>query len=167
MKGRLGRWIVAALGVAAVMVMTPATVSADTQTANLSVSATVVSSCVISSGSLSFGNYDPTSSSNVDQSASFNVACTKGTSATVGLGLGANASGSTRRMTNGADHLSYELYKESGRTNVWGNAGGDLVSLGAAASNGNQSLTVYGRITGSQNVGSGNYSDTVVMTVTF
>lgn len=157
----------AAIGCAVMLVAAPISVSADTQSANLTVSATVIASCSVSNASLAFGNYNPTTSGNVDQSASFNVTCTKGTTATVGLGTGANASGSTRRMTNGSDYLTYELYKETGRTNVWGNAGADLVSLAAASSNSAQSLTVYGRVTGSQNVGAGSYTDTVVVTVTF
>ena len=139
---------------------------AATATANLTVTATVLASCTVSNATLAFGNYDPTGG-NVDQSASLQVACTKGTPATVGLNTGANASGSTRRMGNGTDFLVYELYKEAGRTNVWGNAGSDLISLAAAASNAAQTLTVYGRVSGLQDVSVGSYTDTVVVTVTF
>ena len=139
---------------------------AATATANLTVTATVLASCTVSNATLAFGNYD-TTGGNVDQSASLQVACTKGTPATVGLSTGANASGSTRRMGNGTDFLVYELYKEAGRTNVWGNAGSDLISLAAAASNAAQTLTVYGRVSGLQDVSVGSYTDTVVVTVTF
>ena len=139
---------------------------AATATANLNVTATVLASCTVSNATLAFGNYDPTGG-NVDQSATLQVACTKGTPATVGLNTGVNASGSTRRMGNGTDFLAYELYKEAGRTNVWGNAGSDLISLAAAASNAAQTLTVYGRVTGLQDVSVGSYTDTVIVTVTF
>jgi spore coat protein U-like protein len=142
-------------------------VKANTANANLAVSATVVSSCTVGAGTLAFGNYDTTSASNVDQSGTFQVTCTKGTTATVGLDTGANPLTGTRRMTNGTDFLTYELYKETARTNVWSNSGAGLVSLAAAPSNSAQTLTVYGRITGSQNVGAGSYTDTVVITVTF
>jgi spore coat protein U-like protein len=140
---------------------------AATASANLTVTATVVSTCSVGAGSLAFGNYDPTAASNVDQAGTFQVTCTKGTSATVGLDTGSNASGSTRRMTDGTDFLSYELFKETARTNVWGNAGAGLVALAAAPSNAAQTVTVYGRISGSQDVRAGSYSDTVVITVTF
>jgi spore coat protein U-like protein len=50
---------------------------------------------------------------------------------------------------------------------VWGNAGAGLVALAAAPSNAAQTVTVYGRISGSQDVRAGSYSDTVVITVTF
>ena len=163
---RIRRFGVCALAIAAAVVSAPA-VNASTATGNLTVTATVISSCSVTAGTLAFGNYDPTLGSNVDQSGTFQVSCTKGTSATVGLDAGANASGATRRMTNGTDFLTYELYKETARSNVWGNSGAGLVSLSAAPSNSPQTLTVYGRVTGSQNVGAGSYSDTVVVTVTF
>ena len=161
------RACVASAFVIALVAVAPPVANATTATANLTVTATVLSTCSVTAGSLAFGNYDPTSASNVDQAGTFQVTCTKGTSATVGLDTGSNASGSTRRMTDGTDFLSYELYKEAARTNVWSNSGLGLVSLAAAPSNTAQTLTVYGRISGSQNVGAGSYSDTVVITVTF
>jgi spore coat protein U-like protein len=157
---------VAALATALVTAA-PNLASAATASANLTVTATVLSTCSVAAGSLAFGNYDPTSALNVDQAGTFQVTCTKGTSATVGLDSGSNASGATRRMTDGTDFLSYELYKETARTNVWSNSGGGLVNLVAAPSNAAQTLTVYGRISGSQNVQAGSYSDIVVITVTF
>jgi spore coat protein U-like protein len=70
-------------------------------------------------------------------------------------------------MTDGSDFLTYELYKESARTNVWGNAGGALVTLAAASSNAPQTLTVYGRIPPGQNVSVGSFGDSVQITVTY
>ena len=95
------------------------------------------------------------------------MACTKGTGATVGLGDGDNFLSGARRMKNGSEYLTYELYKESGRTNVWGNSGGALVTLANAASNAAQTLTVYGRIAPGQNVSVGNFGDAVQITVTY
>lgn len=63
--------------------------------------------------------------------------------------------------------LTYELYKESGRTNVWGDSGGAAVTLAAASSNAPQTLTVYGRVPPGQDVGVASYTDTVLITVTF
>jgi spore coat protein U-like protein len=140
---------------------------AATATANLAVSATVVASCSVSSGTLAFGNYDPTATSNLDASTTFQVTCTKGTAATVGMNVGANAQGSTRRMVNGSDYLTYELYQDSGRSTVWGSAGPALLSLSAASSNAAQTVTVYGRVPQSQDAAVGSFADTVVMTVIF
>jgi spore coat protein U-like protein len=107
-------------------------------------------------------------SANLDGTGTVIVACTKGASATVGLGLGLNASGSTRRMSNGGtEYLDYELYQDSGRTTVWGNSGAGLYSPGAAPSKAARNFTVYGRVTANQDVAAGSYSDTVVATVNF
>lgn len=145
----------------------PAPAVAATATATLTVSANVVSSCTVTNGTLAFGAYAPTATGNVDQTGTFTVSCTKGTGATVGLGDGANFSSGARRMTNGSEFLTYELYKESARTNVWGNAGGALVTLANAASNAAQTLTVYGRIPPGQDVSVGNFGDSVQITVTY
>jgi spore coat protein U-like protein len=144
--------------------------SAATATANLGVSATVTSNCTISTAALAFGNYDPVGANlaaDLDSNGTVTVACTKGSTATIGLGLGANPSGSVRRMTDGTDFLTYELYQDSNRTTVWGNAGADLLSPPAAPSKAPRNFTVYGRVVANQDVAAGNYSDTVLATVNF
>jgi spore coat protein U domain-containing protein, fimbrial subunit CupE1/2/3/6 len=96
---------------------------AASATANLGVSATVTNNCTISTAALAFGSYDPVvanASSNLDGTGTVVVACTKGATATIGLGLGGNASGSTRRMGDGGtNYLTYELYQDSGRSTIW------------------------------------------------
>jgi spore coat protein U-like protein len=141
--------------------------AAATATATLTVSANVISSCTVTNGTLSFGNYAPTATGNVDQTGTFTVACTKGTGATVGLGDGNNFLSGARRMNNASEFLTYELYKETDRTNVWGNSGGALVTLTAAASNTPQTLTVFGRIPPGQDVSVGSFGDSVQITVTY
>lgn len=156
--------------VAAGSMITARAADAATVTANLNVTATVIQVCVVSGGNLAFGNYDPTAAANVDQVGSFEVACTKGsTGVTIGLGLGANAAASQRRMTNSTDFLNYEIYKEAARTNVWGNAGAALVSYTPVTTSAAQTFQVFGRIPAAQvTVGVGaTYTDTVVITVTF
>jgi spore coat protein U-like protein len=145
--------------------------SAASATANLAVSATVTNNCTISTAPLSFGAYDPVvahASANLDGTGTVNVACTKGTAPTIGLGLGANATGSVRRMNDGGtNYLTYELYKDSTRATVWTNSGAGLLSPVAAPSKAVRSFTVYGRVVSNQDVPAGSYNDTVVATVNF
>jgi spore coat protein U-like protein len=145
--------------------------SAATATANLGVSATVTNNCTISTAALAFGSYDPVvahASTNLDGTGTVIVACTRGATATIGLGLGSNASGSVRRMKDsGTNYISYELYQDSGRSTVWGTAGGALLSPGAAPSKAARNFTVYGRVASNQDVPAGSYNDTVVATVNF
>jgi spore coat protein U-like protein len=157
----------AAIGVAGLS----SSVSAATATANLSVSATVTNNCTISTAALAFGSYDPVvahASTDLDGTGTVIVACTKGATATIGLGLGSNASGSVRRLKDsGTNFINYELYLDSGRTTVWGTAGAGLLSTGAAPSKAARNFTVFGRVPSNQDVPAGSYNDTVVATVNF
>lgn len=145
----------------------PVRLEATTATSTLAVTATVISSCTVLPGTLSFGNYNPTSGSPLDVDGSFTVTCTTGTAPVVGLGLGLNPNGSTRRMTSGLQFLTYEIYKETGRSNVWGDSGGDTVTLAPAPSILPQTIAVYGRIPANQSVSTGVFVDTVAITLTF
>ena len=144
--------------------------SAATATANLTVSATVTNNCTVTTNALAFGSYDPVvanAAATLDGTGAVSVACTRGATATVGLGGGSNASGSTRRLGDGSgNYLAYELYSDSGRSAVW-NAGAGTLSLSAAPSRAARDFTVYGRVAGNQDVPAGTYGDTVVATVNF
>jgi spore coat protein U-like protein len=144
--------------------------SAATATANLTVSATVTKNCTVSTSALAFGSYDPVvanASANLDGAGGVTVACTRGATASIALGSGSNAAGSTRRMADGAGNfLTYELYSDSGRSTVW-NSGAGALSLTAAPSRAGRDYAVYGRIAGNQDVPAGTYGDTVVATVNF
>lgn len=174
MRNVLARVFVPRVAAGAAMIALTAAaqpVTAATATANLSVSATVINNCVISTAALSFGNYDPVdanAAANLDASGTVTIACTKGATASIGLGLGGNASGATRRMTDGSGNfLTYELYQEAGYVTVWGDAGAGLLSPVAAPSKAARNFSVYGRVASNQDVEAGTYTDTVVATVNF
>ena len=156
---------------ALVIAVAPASISGATATANLAVSATVITNCSINTTALAFGNYDPAgahTAADLDGTGTVSVACTKNTAPTIALGLGNNASGSTRRLKDGGtNYLTYELYQEAGRTTIWGTSGAALLSPGAAPSKAARDFTVYGRIAGNQDVPAGAFTDTVVATVNF
>ena len=135
------------------------------------VGAVVSPECIIDATPLAFGVYDPIGAhgtADLDGVGTVIVACTKGMVATVALDLGSNAEGSTRRMTSGTDYLTYELYRDAGRGDVWGDdLVGRALSLGVATSKAPQHLTVYGRVAGGQDVRAGTYLDSIVATVNF
>jgi len=162
---------VRAVGALAISACFGASAAAATATANLPVSATVISNCTISTAVLAFGNYDPVAANaaaNLDGTGTVIVACTKGATATVGLGLGSNASGAVRRMSDGGGNfLTYEMYQDAGRVTVWGNGAPNLLTPGAAPSKAARNFTVYGRVTSGQDIPAGAYTDTVVATVNF
>ena len=153
-----------------ITMLAPAVSGAD-ETASLAVSATVTNNCTISTAPLAFSAYDPVvanASNNLDGTGHVSVACTKGASPTIGLGNGSGASGSVRRMSDGAGNfLSYDLYQDSGRSLSWANGGSNLLTTTAATSKAARDFTVYGRIAGNQDVPAGSYADTIVATVNF
>lgn len=137
---------------------------------NLGVTASITANCTISTSTVAFGAYDPivtNASTDLTGTGTVTVTCTNGaTSLTIALGLGTNATGSTRRMIAGAgEYLIYELYQEVGHTNIWGTAANaKSVSDGTGLA---QAYTVYGVVPAGQNSVVGSYSDTVVATVNF
>lgn len=134
----------------------------------MAVSATVVASCDVSSNDLAFGNYDPVVGSPNDAATSIDVTCTNGTAYVVSLdeGLGAGATVAARKMTAGADTLTYSLYQNAGRTAVWGETAG-VNTVAATGSGVTQSLNVYGRAPANQTAPAGVFADTITVTVTY
>jgi spore coat protein U-like protein len=143
----------------------------------LEVSAQVTSNCVIVTAPVAFGAYDPltlNATDPLDAAGSVTVSCTAGSTAHIllddGLSpeVGSTDAAPARQMDNatGADFLTYDLYTDSGRLDPWGNTtltGVDHLGTGATSG----AIAVYGRVPGAQNVGAGNYTDTVAATVTF
>ncbi|HXU94268.1 MAG TPA: spore coat U domain-containing protein [Gallionella sp.] len=140
------------------------TAYAATATDTFNVTANIPTSCSVTAGNdLAFGDYTGTQ---IDATTTVSVTCTSGGAYTVGLNDGTHFSSPNRRMLHGTtDFLNYELYKEDTHTNRWGNSGGELVSGTGTGSA--QTLTVYGRLPGSQSLIAGAYTDTITVTVTY
>lgn len=143
---------------------------AATNSAPLTVSADVVSNCVIATSNLAFGQYDPlagNANQAADASAAVTVVCTRNTGATVYLDSGRNPLGTSRNLAGSSQHVSYQLYRDAGRTQEWG--GGDTGGLQFVSEGVHkpQQVTLYGRIPPGQEVASGLYTDVVTATVDF
>ena len=139
-----------------------------TQSAQLQVSAHVVRNCQIMVSALDFGNYDAivaNTTQPLDADTPVGVVCSKGTVAKIGIDAGANAQGSTRRMAGGGDYLTYELYTDAARSNVWGT--GAQARAVAPSFHTLNIVTLYGRIPANQDVASADYADTATVTISF
>lgn len=144
--------------------------AAQSASANLNVSATVTANCSITTTAVAFGSYDPVvthASSALNGTGSVVVTCTKGAGTRIDLGLGGNASGSTRRMAGGGDFLTYELYQDSSRATVWGSGASNGMTIAAAPSKAARTFIVYGQVPAGQDVGAAAYTDTVLATINF
>ena len=157
------------LVLAALSLMAPAAFAGSAGSGNPAnnVSATVVANCTVSTFALAFGNYDPLSGTDLDAQTTVNVYCTKGATGTVSLDLGVNASGATRRMTDGTNFMNYEVYKNAGRTVIWNAANTNSAvstSKSTALSGG---FTAYGRVPAGQDLPLATFYDTLQATVNF
>ncbi len=164
--------------IGAVALSGPQAAQAGTASSPIAVSATVLSACTIVAGPLAFGNYDPVVANltaPLDATATLTVVCSLGASTTTDLDQGVNASGTTpnfvRRLKVAglAQFLTYQVYKDSGRTNIWGTTSGTPSgTTNAYTGTGvTGTLTAFGRIPGGQNANTGAYVDTLTATITF
>jgi len=115
---------------------------------------------------LGFGSTPGFIAGNIDQTTSIGLVCTGRTPWQIGLNNGLHASGNVRRMANGSGQfVPYELYRDAGRGQRWGNTL-NSDTLAGTGSGSSQSLTVYGRVA-PQTATVGSYSDTITVLVTY
>jgi spore coat protein U-like protein len=129
------------------------------------VTANVTSQCAVSATTLDFGTVGLLLA-NTDLTSTLSVQCASGVAYQVGLDNGQHASGTTRRMTGPGGLVSYELYRNSTRTQRWG-ATLNTDTVVGSGNGSNQSLTVYGRVPPQTTPNAGTYNDTITVTVTY
>jgi spore coat protein U-like protein len=131
--------------------------------------ASAQNSCTIGTTSVAFGAYNVFSTTARDSTGTVWVQCTLGATVSISLGRGASSTFTPRTLTGTGGSLSYNLFKEAARTNIWGDgsAGGALPVSVTVTANTRLTRTIYGRIPASQDVGIGSYADSVVATVNF
>lgn len=129
--------------------------------------ATGVSGCQITTSTdLDFGEVDGLAQA-TDGVSLISFACPVGTTWRMGLDNGRHADGETRRMSGpGGALVNYELYRDAARSQRWGNTADVDVSAGTGTGS-TQTLSVYGRVPAQSGPASGNYSDTITVTLIF
>ena len=163
----------AMVGLGALCAATPFSAALATTTSNSFVARIVLeNACDVTTTApteLNFGTRGVLNA-NFDQTSTISVTCTSGAAYNIGLDAGVNESTlddvTTRRMANGSNYVSYNIYSNSGRSAVWGNT----VSTNTVAGTGSgsaQALTVYGRVPSQATPAAGTYTDTVTVTVTY
>jgi spore coat protein U-like protein len=142
---------------------------AGSKTATFQVSLTIQADCSISANPLNFGTTGVIDT-NLDQTSTVSVTCTNGTPYTVALDAG-SAAGSTiadRAMNNagGTASVKYNIYRDAGHTQVWGQTTGTDV-VGGTGNGTAQSINVYGRVPAQSMPVADTYTSTVTATVAF
>ena len=147
-----------------------ASADAGTLSPTFVVQVTVQNSCVATFNVVNFGTV--TDASSLSASAADSVTCTNVGPVTVTFdnGTGGGTAVTARKMANGANTISYNLYKDAGHTSVLfdgvtgGTSNENFTSVAATANN----FTVYG-LTAAAQAGkpTGVYQDTITVTVGF
>lgn len=156
---------------AGIMLAVAGAAQADSKNASFTVSATVAKACTIDANNMNMGTWSGIG--NLDGTTTVTVKCTNGTSFNVALDNGANGTSTAdRKLGDGAERLSYNLFRDSGRTQVWGSTiGTNTVSgtgTGMATAN-ERSIDVYARIAQADLLAAkpGTYTDSVTATITY
>lgn len=114
------------------------------------------------SGGLSFGVYDVYAAVPLTATARLRLNCPKGQAPQITISAGNSGSFAWRELRSASDRLRYNVYLDPAMTVVWGDGtDGSSPWIGS----GNAQLTLYGRVPAGQDVSSGDYSDTLVVTV--
>jgi len=128
------------------------------------------SGCSIGGAAIAFGAYDPTGAIALDTAGTVIYRCgQRDHNIMITLSQGGGTSYATRRMVKGADQLFYNLYRDAGRTVIWGDgsAGTQAYTIQNPPNTQDVTVPIFGRIPALQNAGEGVYSDTITVTLTF
>ncbi len=133
------------------------------------VSANVINKCTFTVSPLDFGTNPGLLNTAVNANATLAVQCSNTTPYNVSLDAGQNGGGdiNARKMMLGGNSVSYQLYRDSGRTQVWGDTIGSNTATGIGNGTTSQSMTVYGSVPPQTTPPAGTYNDIVVVTVTY
>jgi spore coat protein U-like protein len=141
--------------------LTSSAALAATATGTFQVTAEVQAQCEVdtSTTDMDFGVIDVSADNDATSSLAFR--CTAGTQPVAGLDYD--------QMTGTGGNLTYTLYSDSGRTQIW-NTTNTVTLLPATGFGTADSVTVHGRVTALDAAAAGvgnDYTDTVTVTLTF
>ncbi len=117
-----------------------------------------------------FGTYLPLSGGAVQQLTTFNVDCVPPETVTVQFSAGGSGNLAARQMSFGVNTLSYNIYRDAGRSEVWGNGTSGTFTLSKTMTTGDRTLVVnvYGQIPAGLNAVPSSpslYTDQITVTI--
>lgn len=129
----------------------------------------LAANCTITANSVKFGNYNPVSGAPLNKNGRITAVCNGKGTLTVSLSTGQSGSYTPRYMISGTttDHLDYNLYTKAARTIIFGDGTAGTQTVSKNYNNNKKNFPVYGQIPALENVAAGNYSDSIIVTITF
>ena len=147
---------------------TCATIGSTSATAApFTVTAVNTTACSVSATAVDFGSSGVLAIT-IDASGTLTLTCTASAPYTVALNGGNDLATdpTQRKMSKGTEKITYGLYRNSTRTLPWGDTTGTNTAAGTGTGL-SQNLAVYGRVPIQTTPSPGNYSDTVIVTLTY
>jgi len=143
-------------------------------TLGMPIGACAAISCTATVTGIAFGTYDSLNSASDDSVGNVAVTCTATAPSTVSytIAIGGGSGGpASRHLTSDQDSLTYNLYTDATRVQLWGDgtAGTSVTSDSYSLSQTQVTRTygIYGRIPGKQSRRAGSYRDVLAVTVTY
>ncbi|CQH23936.1 Csu type fimbrial protein [Yersinia enterocolitica] len=149
------------------------------------VNATILPDCILGSGNtdsssfgaLNFGNVSSLSTAinivSSQNAGSIIIQCSGTPSITLALNSGANTTGNIatgRRLLNSStgEYLFYQVFQDSARSVIWGNGSNGGTAQVITANSTLQQIVLYAQLFASSSFPTaGNYTDTLLVTVTY
>jgi spore coat protein U-like protein len=124
--------------------------------------------CSLTATGVSFGAYDVFRNSPTDSVGTLTYECVGG-GKPISIAMQRRSSDAYRALEGGGQRLYYNLYLDASRTAVWGdgNAGSQQYFSANAPRKTPVTVPIYGRIPAAQDVGVGQYGDTVTVIINF
>jgi len=141
------------------------------QASSFVATAQVGADCTLSIPDVSFGTVTRLTSP-IDAVTSATVTCTSGAPWTLAMNAGSTPGNTyaSRRMSlggSGPGAVQYQIYRDPGPANVWGNGTMGTVTRSGTGAGVAQSIPIYLRVPPQAPQAEGTYSDTVTATLTF
>lgn len=130
----------------------------------------VEAACTLSATGVAFGTYNVFLTTPDDSTGTITFRCgAQDRDITITISRGSSSAFSPRTLRSGVDILNYNLYRNAGFTEIWGDASEGTFTYFIRNPPNNQDivLTVYGRVPPEQDARIGTYSDTVVVTIEY
>ena len=121
--------------------------------------------CTISTQNINFGSYDVFNNSSTESTGNIIVSCDSVANYTISLSKGSGTF-LNRVLSFGSYLLSYNLYIDPARSNIWGDGSAGTLTVSSVTLT-TINHVVYGRIPARQNAFPGNYMDNVNVTISF
>jgi spore coat protein U-like protein len=154
--------------IANILIFAPNVFAANTQgTINVTTNASSLCYLSTNSANIALTSYTMTSTAVKTASGGLIIYCTPGNIVTVSFGAGSSGNINNRTLISGSNTVNYNIYSDSTYTNILGDGTTGNTNVISFPSGGGVATNFYIKVPINQRSASGNYSDTVPITINY